>query len=257
MWRLTIGICFIAAQGWSQNLDSLVLEVRDSLDINAQDTVVYAKPKAGFVSNFIFQFDNRNERYYNTRARLNGLKIGLEFYKRFRTGFGFYSNNNFYRMSFPEAPIDQSFTARLSYSTWFNELVVFRSFRWELAPSVATGTGEIQLQTFDRTGSIPTLQKVDTIGDIRLYDIGFNTQFKIFPSFGIGAGVGYRFLQLPNYPELQGPFSDPYIDFKIKVFIGYAFRGIFKPEKIRAEQNYYEQRSRMRRAKFREKFLDR
>ena len=55
----------------------------------------------------------------------------------------------------------------------------------------------------------------------------------------------------------QGLFSDPYVDFKIKVFLGYAIKGIFSPEKIEAERLYYEQRSKMRRAKFRAKFIDR
>ena len=77
-----------------QTLDSLELSVKDTLELTDPDTLIYLKPKAGFISNFIFQFDNRNERYYDTRARMNGVKIGFEFYKRLRTGFAFYENNN-------------------------------------------------------------------------------------------------------------------------------------------------------------------
>ena len=68
----------------------------------AQDTLrtdsIPPKPKAGFVSNVLFQFDNRNERYFDVNGRMNGLKLGLEFYKRFRAGFGFYANNDFYNL---------------------------------------------------------------------------------------------------------------------------------------------------------------
>ncbi len=243
--------------GWSQSLDSLELSVKDSLDIAGQDSVIYEKPKAGVVSNFLFQFDNRNERYYETRARMNGVKIGLEFYKRFRVGVGFYGNNNFYQINFPDVSEDHRFSGRFSYATTFAEVVFYRSFRWELSTSLARGTGQILLNTYEAKTSIPELVKQDTLNNIRLYDYGVNAQFKIFPWFGIGVGAGYRWLNLPAEPELQGLFSDPYFDFKIKVFLGYAIKGIFSPEKIDAERLYYEQRSRIRRAKFRAKYLDR
>jgi len=254
--KLLIAILFTSTSAMSQTLDSLELEVQDTLAVCAQDTTIYKKPKAGFVSNFLFQFDNRNERYYDTRARMNGVKIGFEFYKRFRTGFGFYGNNNFYQMQFPDAAEGLRYSARLNYSTWFTELVFYRNFRWELSGSFATGTGDILLNTFDVRTSLPQVIAEDTISDIRLYDFGFNSQFKIFPWFGIGVGVGYRTLDLPNYPELQGPFSDPYFDFKIKIFLGYAIKGIFNKDKIKAERLYYEQRSTNRRAAFRERFLN-
>lgn len=241
----------------AQSLDSLELVVKDTLNIEGQDSTIYEKPKAGIVSNFVFQFDNRNERYYETRARMNGVKIGLEFYKRVRLGFGVYGNNNFYQINFPAAQEDHRFSGRMNYVTTFGEAVFYRSFRWELSSSIARGRGQILLNTYDASTSIPELTRSDTISDIRLYDFGAHSQFKIFPWFGLGVGVGYRTLNLPSHPELQGLFSDPYVDFKIKVFLGYAIKGIFSPEKIKAERLYYEQRSRMRRAKFRAKFLDR
>jgi hypothetical protein len=250
-------LLFLSVCPQAQTLDSLELEVRDSLDINGFDSTIYEKPKAGLISNFMFQFDNRTERYYDVKARMNGVKIGFEFYRRFRTGFGFYQNNNYYQMNFPDSPESQRFLARMDYQTWFSELVLFRSFRWEVSTIYARGTGSIRLQTYDNKKSIPELVKEDTISNFKLYDIGINTHFKVFPWFGLGVGVGYRQITLPNYPELQGPFSGPYVDFKIKVFLGYAYRAIFKPDKIIAEQKYYEQRSRKRWSKFNEIFINR
>lgn len=256
-YLILLSLSFLAPFTWAQTLDSLELAVKDTLNIQGQDSTIYEKPKAGFVSNFIFQFDNRNERYYETRARMNGVKLGLEFYKRVRLGFGVYGNNNFYQINFPTAPDDQLFSGRMNYLTTFGEVVFYRSFRWELSSSIARGRGEILLNAYDASTSIPELVRSDTISHILLYDFGAHSQFKIFPWFGIGVGVGYRTLDLPKHPELQGLFSDPYVDFKIKIFLGYAIKGIFSPEKIKAERLYYEQRSRYRRAKFRAKFIDR
>lgn len=256
-FHLTLLGFLVSTLVYAQALDSLELEVRDSLDIAGQDTTIYPKPKEKFISNILFQFDNRNEKYYDTKARMNGLRIGVAFYRRFRTGFGFYSNNNFYRMDAPGIPKNQYVVARLNYNTWFSELAFYRSFRWELSGTYSLGKGTIRYNVFDHSKSIPELISVDTLSNIRIHDFGINAQFKIFPWFGIGVGTGYRTLQLPAYPELQGPFSDPYFDFKIKVFLGYAYRSIFKREKIEAERLYYEQRSRIRRSKFRSMFLER
>lgn len=215
------------------------------------DSIVYEKPPARFISNAIFQFDNRNERYYGTRARMNGLKLGLEFYKRLRMGFGFYGNTSFYMLNYELPTPNYQIAARLNYNTTFAELVVFRSFRWELSTSLARGNGRIRIDTFDMQPAIPVLVRRDTITDIRLWDYGVNAQFKIFPWFGLGFGVGYRSLVLPEIPSLQTPFSNPYVDFKIKIFLGYAIRGIFSPQKIEEERLYYQQRSRERWKKFR------
>lgn len=241
----------------AQGIDSLELHVSKSLDIDGQDTVIYEKPKAGVVSNFLFQFDNRNERYYDLRGRMNGTRVGLEFFKRLRTGVGIYGNSSSYQMNFPSVPKNLSYSARLNYATWFAEAVFYRSFRWEFSTAYAMGKGRIQLDSYDTRTSIPELSAKDTILGIPLYDFGVNSHFKIFPWFGLGFGVGYRTLRLPSYPELQGPFSGSYFDFKIKVFLGYAIRGIFHPERIEAENNYYIQRATMRKAKFRAKFLER
>ncbi|MEZ4722632.1 MAG: hypothetical protein R2813_12225 [Flavobacteriales bacterium] len=256
-FQLTLLAFFISVTGFSQALDSLELEVKDTLKISGQDTTIYPKPKEKFISNILFQFDNRNEKYYDTKARMNGVRIGVAFYRRFRTGFGFYSNNNFYRMDAPNLPMNQYAVARLNYNTWFTELAFYRSFRWELSGTYSLGKGTIRYNTFDQSTSIPELVSVDTLTNIRIHDFGVNAQFKIFPWFGLGVGTGYRTLLLPAYPELQGPFSDPYFDFKIKVFLGYAYRSIFNRDKIEAERLYYEQRSRLRRAKFRTMFLER
>ncbi|MBT3646636.1 MAG: hypothetical protein HN542_00155 [Flavobacteriales bacterium] len=224
----------------------------------AQDSVstdsIPIKPKAGFISNVMFQFDNRNERYFDVTGRMNGLKLGLEFYKRFRTGFGFYGNNDFYNLEPPETNDTLAQSVKFNYRTYFGEVVFYRNFRWELSAMGAFGNGEIELNNFDISGQLPEFKNTDTIRDVSVIDFGINVQYKIFPWFGVGVGVGQRNVKITDEPILQDAFTDPYLDFKIKVFLGYLYRTIFKPEVIEAEKEYYKYRDGKRTEAYRKLF---
>lgn len=216
----------------------------------AQETQTFdtipAKPEVKPLSNLIFQFDNRRERYYNVRGRMNGLKIGLEFYKRVRLGIGFYANNDFYRIEPPQG-VDSLFrTARFNYATAFTEVVVFRNFRWELAVSSAIGRGGMEVNRYNLIGSSPSFISTDNLSGIGVFDIGGNGHFKVFPWLGIGFGSGVRRIYDLDDANLRSAFTDPYFELKLKLFIGYAYRSIFKPASIEQEKAYYDYRHEKR-----------
>lgn len=206
-------------------------------------------PKAGFISNVVFQFDNRNERYYETRGRMNGLKLGLEFKKRLRTGFGFYANNDHFIISEPKVA-DRTRTARFNYATFFAEIVFYRSFRWELSTAGAIGSGQIEVNNYATNEMIPKPIGVELFEDAKVRDIGLNAQFKIFPWLGIGTGVGYRHVNGISDVGLLEAYRDPYLDFKLKFFLGYAVKSIFNPDDIEAEKEYYDWRRKKRHEAF-------
>jgi len=204
------------------------------------------KPKAGFLSNFIFQIDNRTESYYDVRGRMNGIKLGVEFYKRFRTGFGFYQNNDFYRIE-PPFRVDTAFrSASFNYSTYFAEIVFLRNFRWEFSSIAQFGSGSIVVKNYDYLGGVPNFSRQDTVNNVGVFDIGLNGHFKVFPWLGLGSGVGVRYVNSIQDLELKGAFRDTYVDFKLKIFLGYIYKGIFKPQAIQAERDYYEWREAKR-----------
>lgn len=217
-------------------------------------TAIPEKPRARAISNVVFQFDNRNERYFGTKARMNGLKLGLESYKRVRFGFGFYANNNFYRI--PNPAIDDSIlrTGKLNYSTFFTEIVFYRSFRWEVSLIGATGGGRLRVNNFSNDASISRFIRQDVYEKVKIRDVAVNGQFKIFPWLGVGAGLGYR--NVVNLPDenLRDAYRVPYIDFKLKIFLGYAVKSIFKPSKIEEEKAYYAYRKKKRHEAFKALF---
>ncbi|MEX2597859.1 MAG: hypothetical protein WEC59_13120 [Salibacteraceae bacterium] len=218
--------------------------------VSAQDSIdtisIPQKPKVSLLSNAVFQFDNRSERYYNMRGRMNGLKLGVEFYKRFRVGLGIYANNDFYRIE-PAQGSDSLFrTARFSYVTAFTEMVVFRNYYWDVSLIGSYGSGNIAANTFDNLSAIPSFVRLDTFADVHVFDLGFTAYFKMFPWLGIGAGAGSRSLRNLNDQNLFDAFNNPYFEFKLKVYLGYAYRSIFKPESILEEKMYYDYRKKKR-----------
>lgn len=221
----------------------------------AQDTIAPPpKPKVPVVSNFVLQLDNRNERYYDEKGRMNGVRVGVEIFRRVRTGVGIYANNQNYRINFPDADPTYYEAARLVYNTGFIEPIWFRNFRWEFSTPLATGRGAIFIENFDLTTSVPTFQSFDTVMNVRMYDYAVQAQCKIFSWVGIGAGVGYRDLISKEDERFNVPFSRPYFDFRIKIYLGYVYKNIFKPEQIQAEQAYYDWRRVQRMEKFRNWF---
>lgn len=185
---------------------------------------------------------------------MNGLKLGVEFYKRFRTGFAFYANNDFYRIQSPASVDDVFRSARFNYTSYFAEIVIFRNFRWEFSTIGQLGNGSIIVNNYNNLGAVPSFAFSDTINDVGIFDIGLNGHFKVFPWLGLGSGVGIRYVNNLPDAELRGAFRDPYIDFKLKIFLGYAYKGIFKPKLIRAERDYYKWREQKRIASLKKLF---
>lgn len=217
---------------------------------SAQVDTIPPRPKATFVSNVVFQFDNRNERYFDERGRMNGIKLGLEFYKRFRTGISFYNNNDFYKLMPPNASDTLSQTARFGYSTYFGELVIYRNFRWDLGVFGTLGSGRILVNNFDTKSALPAFIGQDTVNNVGIRDFGVSAQYKVFPWLGVGLGYGIRQVDVPDNKMLARAFTEPHLDFKMKLFLGYIYKGLFKKEKIQAEKDWYAYRKKMRHAKF-------
>ena len=207
------------------------------------------KPKISVVSNVLFQFDNRNERYHGAKGRMNGLKLGIEFYKRVRLGAGFYENNDYYFIPYPAIEDSAQRQSRFNYSTFFTEVVFYRNFRFEFSVLGSVGGGHIAVNNYNTTTAPPSYSRSDTISGVGVRDLSINGHYKIFPWLGLGLGIGYRNVHRLADLNLRTAYSDPYLDFKLKLFLSYAYKSIFKPEEIEMEKAYYDYRREQRMAR--------
>lgn len=198
------------------------------------------------LTNFVLQFDNRNERYHGTSARMRGLRVGLELNKRFRFGMGFYGNSRFYPYNQPGLPDSMDQTVRFNYTTVFLEYVAFSNYRWELSFPFSYGRGKIALNHFlAPPNSTPVFLEKETIPHVDLLDFAIAGHYKFFSWAGIGSGLGYRQVLLD--PEhLRTAFSSPYFVVKLKIFMGYIYRNITDPASVRAEKHAYQEKRKNR-----------
>lgn len=95
----------------------------------------------------------------------------------------------------------------------------FRSKRWEVSIPGYLGVGSSR---FDVVDSL-------TRQGVGVSEIAVQGHFKVFNWVGIGAGVGYRYLFIPNN-RIEENFNNFIYNFKIQVWPGVLYRKLFKQE---------------------------
>lgn len=112
----------------------------------------------------------------------------------------------------------------------------------------ALGGGSLDVNSYNTIGPLPSFVRNDIITDVRVFDFGGTGHFKVTPWLGIGFGSGLRRVYNLDDANLRAAYNDPYLEFKLKLFLGYAYRSIFKPQTIRKERIYYLHRGAKRKA---------
>jgi len=170
-----------------------------------------------------FRFDNRHSFVSTTSAKINALKIGLEYDYVFRMGLGY--NQLYSTVSRNEVlrhdgiPYD---TVKSYLKLWFisayAEYVFFLSKRWEFSVPLQLGMG---FSKFNYTFNNEKFTNRRHI--IANYEAGINGHYKLIPGLGVGAGIGYSLILVDN-PAINENFNTPIYSFKIKIFLGEIYR---------------------------------
>lgn len=180
-------------------------------------TSFHTKPK------FFLGFDTRRSFISNRDVKIFGLRAGLEWNHRVRLGIGLYGLLSPYLRSYERlndstglldtiaAPL------RFGYLSGFAEYVVVNKKRWELSVPLHLGLGSSRFEGFE----------AETEGGFLLTELSLQAQYKILKWIGLGGGVGYRWLIIPNN-KVQEDFNSPIYIFKIKIFMGEIVKAVFK-----------------------------
>jgi len=152
-----------------------------------------------------------------------GVKMGLDFDKKIRTGFGVYFlSTPFYRSFQVEQPggggsLD-TIQAKLgfTYFSYFLEYVFLHSKRWEIGIPTYLGIGEVNFP--------------DVPGFVRqplfLGQFLVRVDYKILPFIGLSGGLGYRQILLGN-TVIQERFNAPIYTFGIKLWLDWVAKKVF------------------------------
>lgn len=188
-----------------------------SAQITADSVFKAASPKAKFV----FNFDTRYTLVQNNQARISGLKAGIEWKQKFRTGLGMYALSSPLVTKFTTNPDQKVAEVKMKfrYAAVYGEWVLLRNKHWELSAPLQVGFGEIRNQYFDKQDQ---LLQTD-YKPLWLIEPSVAAHYKIYTWVGLGAGAGYR--QMLNHQQLQNnQLNAPIYYIKVKVFVGDLYR---------------------------------
>ncbi len=198
----------------------------------AVDSVV---TKPSLKTKLILHFDSRRSVVLDRNSKITGIRAGLQFAGRWRSGLGTYFLRPPIRITgVVNAGTEEADTVtaeiKFSYLSVFAEYVWLQNRKWEFSVPLTFGVGSTRLQYVADQGKLTTLKRIP----ISLVELSVNGHYKFFSWLGLGAGFGYR-KTLTGRPIIEQAFDAPFYIIKIKIFLGPVYDAIFKKEKVSEE----------------------
>lgn len=167
--------------------------------------------------------DGRRSLLEGRTVRLLGVKLGLDFNHRVRTGITYHFLTTDVEKSFIQTnALGQSDTIQSSlefgYLSWKFEYIFFSKKRWQFSVPLYMGIGSASFSDLE-----------ETEGGVLLSELSLQGHFKIFPWLGLGGGIGYRYLWIRDTnidDNLNGLVYMTYIKF----FAGVIYKKLFKKD---------------------------
>lgn len=156
---------------------------------------------------FVAQYDSRYSVINRHFASINGVKLGLEFKNRFRTGAAVYflSTGVPTRQAQPEnAADDANAQLRFRYLAAYAGYVLLENPRWELSANLQLGLGSVYVLYETDDGDLDKTPR-DFLG---VAEPAVAAQLRVFRWAGVGTGAGWRqplFVPVSIRKELNGP----------------------------------------------------
>lgn len=155
----------------------------------------------------VFQLDVRNSILNRRFVTIPGLKVGVEWRGRLRTGLGVYllSSPIPSRQPIPsELPAATTTELRLRYVAAYGEYVLLGNPRWEIAGQLQLGVGKTYARYYLPEGTmVRSPKKV-----IWLVEPAVAAQMRVYRWLALGTGLGWRqpmFINSFTQRELNGP----------------------------------------------------
>ena len=188
---------------------------------------------------FVAQYDSRYSILNRHFTTINGLKLGIEFKNRFRTGAAIYflSTGVPTRQAKPDnAADDAEAQLRFRYLAAYAGYVLLEKPRWEISANLQLGLGTVYVLYKDEDG-LSNKTPHDFLG---VLEPALAAQYRLLHWAGFGTGLGWRqptFVPKSVQKELNGPVF--YL--RANVFVGEMYRmmrgrePLFSQEGLRRE----------------------
>lgn len=168
-------------------------------------SAVKTKPK------FEYRMDSRHSFINQTGVKTFGFKLGVQFQDKLSFGLGY---NQLWSPLTRDLVIDNlEKEVELGFFnlTPYVEYVFYRDERWELSIPVQIGLGN----SFYRktSGSGDKIFKEFVLS----YEPAITCQYRVLKYLGVGLGIGYRFMIVPNR-QIEEKFTSPVFIFKSRIY---------------------------------------
>lgn len=180
------------------------------------------------------KFDSRNSFINNSRAKIFGLKTGLNFGNRLYFGIGYNQLNppseDFDKIIYvvnANAELEKTTAMlRLFYISVHAEYVFYQTKHWELSMPLQFGVG----QTYYKYNQFGKRKVIDK--DLNfIYEPAVSVEYKFVKWAGVGVDVGYRFM-LTSYKNLNQKFTSPTYAFKFLLYYNEIVKSVFPESKL-------------------------
>jgi len=157
----------------------------------------------------VVQVDSRYSIINSHFSTINGLKLGLEWRGRVRTGAAFYflSSRIPTRLEPPDnAADDADATLRFYNVALYGEYVVLENSRWELDANLQSGMGAVRVEY--NNDDVKGTRSRTPRDFIALVEPSVAAELRLFPWASLGAGAGWRqplFVDEVVRREISGP----------------------------------------------------
>lgn len=202
--------------------------------VTAQPTLDTIKLSLKQKPHLFGKFDTRNSFIDNSRAKIFGLKTGLNFGRRLYFGIGYNQLNP------PSQDFDKTIlianangelektnaVLRLFYISVHAEYVFYQTKHWELSMPLQFGVGQTYYK-YNQLGKRKVIEK-----DLNfIYEPAVSVEYKIVKWAGVGVDVGYRFM-LTSYKNLNQKFTAPTYAFKFLLYYNEIVKSVFPDSKL-------------------------
>jgi hypothetical protein len=184
---------------------------------------------------FVVQYDSRYSIINHHLTTINGLKLGIEFKSRFRTGAAIYflSTGVPTRQSKPDnAADDADAELRFRYLAAYAGYVLLENRRWELSANLQAGLGSVYVLYEADDGDLDKTPR-EFMGVV---EPAFAAQYRVFRWGGVGTGAGWRqpvFVPGSIQKELNGPIF--YL--RANLFLGELIKVVKEKEPLFTQTN--------------------
>lgn len=178
----------------------------------------------------VFQFDQRYSLLQRELVGINGLKLGVEWRGRLRTGVGLYflSSAINTRAEVPSfVPPGSTDKIRFRYGVLYGEYVLLGTPRWELSTPLQAGAGYYYVRYQYPNGTVYHSPRKT----IWLVEPTVGGHMRVFRWVGLGAGVGYRQALLTE-DKLEDDISGVIFYGRVKLFLGDLYKVVRGRERL-------------------------